>query len=414
MSIKRKIKEWYSDTYSLLKTVFGNGEENAPINSVMEYRERMKNYKRQSIVRTTVIAAAAVMVLFGVKYVVDHWKYENYKIITEVHQKESTTVKYTEMANNILKYGGDEVSLLNRQNTVMWNSPQTMDNPEVDICKEYCVVYDKKGTRMSIFNQNGKVGEIQTKLPVMKAKIASQGVVAAVLEEKDTTWINLYDAQGNEIATMKTRIDSPGFPVDLELSDDGLLLAVAYVKVEDYKPSSYVAFYNFGSTGKNQMDNLVSAYSYSGVIIPDIEYLENSHFAAVADNGFIVYKGKQIPEEKYKMTTEEEIMSVFFEENSIGMIFKNDKGNIPYKMNLYKHNGKLKWSVGVDISYDAVMVSDGRILLYNKNEFSVYTLKGACRYYGAVQEGNLRGMFKVAGNRYLMIMDEGNQTIKLT
>lgn len=414
MSIKRKIKEWYSDTYSLLKTVFGNGEENAPINSVMEYRERMKNYKRQSIVRTTVIAAAAVMVLFGVKYVVDHWKYENYKIITEVHQKESTTVKYTEMANNILKYGGDEVSLLNRQNTVMWNSPQTMDNPEVDICKEYCVVYDKKGTRMSIFNQNGKVGEIQTKLPVMKAKIASQGVVAAVLEEKDTTWINLYDAQGNEIATMKTRIDSPGFPVDLELSDDGLLLAVAYVKVEDYKPSSYVAFYNFGSTGKNQMDNLVSAYSYSGVIIPDIEYLENSHFAAVADNGFIVYKGKQIPEEKYKMTTEEEIMSVFFEENSIGMIFKNDKGNIPYKMNLYKYNGKLKWSVGVDISYDAVMVSDGRILLYNKNEFSVYTLKGACRYYGAVQEGNLRGMFKVAGNRYLMIMDEGNQTIKLT
>lgn len=414
MSIKRKIKEWYSDTYSLLKTVFGNGEENAPINSVMEYRERMKNYKRQSIVRTTVIAAAAVMVLFGVKYVVDHWKYENYKIITEVHQKESTTVKYTEMANNILKYGGDEVSLLNRQNTVMWNSPQTMDNPEVDICKEYCVVYDKKGTRMSIFNQNGKVGEIQTKLPVMKAKIASQGVVAAVLEEKDTTWINLYDAQGNEIATMKTRIDSPGFPLDLELSDDGLLLAVAYVKVEDYKPSSYVAFYNFGTAGKNQMDNLVSAYSYSGVIIPDIEYLENSHFAAVADNGFIVYKGKQIPEEKYKMTTEEEIMSVFFEENSIGMIFKNDKGNIPYKMNLYKYNGKLKWSVGVDISYDAVMVSDGRILLYNKNEFSVYTLKGACRYYGAVQEGNLRGMFKVAGNRYLMIMDEGNQTIKLT
>lgn len=414
MSIKRKIKEWCSDTYSLLKTVFGNGEENTPINSVMEYRERMNKYKRKSIVRTTVIAAAAVMVLFGVKYVVDHWKYENYKIITEFHQEESTTVKYTEMANNILKYGGDEVSLLNRQNTVMWNSPQTMNNPEVDICEEYCVVYDKKGTRMSVFNQNGKVGDIQTKLPVMKAKVASQGVVAAVLEEKDTTWINLYDAQGNEIATIKTRIDSPGFPVDLELSDDGLLLAVAYVKVEDYKPSSYVAFYNFGTTGRNQMDNLVSAYSYSGVIIPDIEYLENSHFAAIADNGFIVYKGKQIPEEKYKMTTEEEIMSVFFEENSIGMIFRNDDESIPYKMNLYKYNGKLKWSVEVEIPYDKITVSDGRILLYNKNEFSVYTLKGACRYYGAVQEGNLRGMFKVAGNRYLMIMNEGNQTIKLT
>ena len=414
MSIKRKIKEWCSDTYSLLKTVFGNGEENTPINSVMEYRERMKRYKRKSIVRTTVIVAVMALVLFGVKYVVDHWEYKNYKIITEFHQEESSTVKYTEMANNILKYGGDEVSLLNRQNTAMWNSPQTMDNPEVDVCEEYCVVYDKKGTKMSVFNQSGKVGEIQTKLPVMKAKVASQGVVAAVLEEKDTTWINLYDAQGNEIATIKTRIDSPGFPVDLELSDDGLLLAVAYLKVEDYKPASYVAFYNFGTTGRNQMDNLVSAYTYSGVMIPDIEYMENSHFAAITDNGFIVYKGKQIPEEKYKMTTEEEIMSVFFEENSIGMIFRNDDESIPYKMNLYKYNGKLKWSVEVEIPYDKITVSDGRILLYNKNEFSVYTLKGACRYYGAVQEGNLRGMFKVAGNRYLMIMNEGNQTIKLT
>lgn len=414
MSIKQKIKLWWSDTYSLLKTVIGNGEEDTPINSVMEYRERIKRYKRKSIVRTTVIVAVMALVLFGVKYVVDHWEYKNYKIITEFHQEESSTVKYTEMANNILKYGGDEVSLLNRQNTAMWNSPQTMDNPEVDVCEEYCVVYDKKGTKMSVFNQSGKVGEIQTKLPVMKAKVASQGVVAAVLEEKDTTWINLYDAQGNEIATIKTRIDSPGFPVDLELSDDGLLLAVAYLKVEDYKPASYVAFYNFGTTGRNQMDNLVSAYTYSGVMIPDIEYMENSHFAAITDNGFIVYKGKQIPEEKYKMTTEEEIMSVFFEDNSIGMIFRSNDENIPYNMNLYNYNGKLDWSVGVAIPYDEIMVSDGRILLYNKNEFSIYTLKGACRYYGAVQEGNLRGMFKVAGNRYLMIMNEGNQTIKLT
>lgn len=414
MSIKQKIKLWWSDTYSLLKTVIGNGEEDTPINSVMEYRERIKRYKRKSIVRTTVIVAVMALVLFGVKYVVDHWEYKNYKIITEFHQEESSTVKYTEMANNILKYGGDEVSLLNRQNTAMWNSPQTMDNPEVDVCEEYCVVYDKKGTKMSVFNQSGKVGEIQTKLPVMKAKVASQGVVAAVLEEKDTTWINLYDAQGNEIATIKTRIDSPGFPVDLELSDDGLLLAVAYLKVEDYKPASYVAFYNFGTTGRNQMDNLVSAYTYSGVMIPDIEYMENSHFAAITDNGFIVYKGKQIPEEKYKMTTEEEIMSVFFEDNSIGMIFRSNDENIPYNMNLYNYNGKLDWSVGVEIPYDEIMVSDGRILLYNKNEFSIYTLKGACRYYGAVQEGNLRGMFKVAGNRYLMIMNEGNQTIKLT
>ena len=414
MSIKQKIIDWWDDTRSLLNDILASDEqEKTPIISVMVYRERLKKYKMKSVVRTTLIVGVVAAAAFGTKYVIDHWEYKDYKVITEYYQEEASTVKYTEMANNILKYGGDEVSLLNRQNTVMWNSPQTMDNPEVDVCQQYCVVYDKKGTKMSIFNQNGKVGDIQTELPVTKAKVASQGVVAAVLEDKDTTWINLYDAQGNEIATVKTRIDSPGFPVDLELSDDGLLLAVSYLKVEDYKPASYVAFYNFGTTGRNQMDNLVSAYTYAGVIIPDIEYMDDSRFVAIMDDGFVVYKGNQIPEEECTVNTEEEIISVFFDEDAVGMVFRGDDDE-PYRMDLYKLNGKLKWSAGIEIAFDEITVSGERILLYSKNEFAIYTMKGICRYKGALQEGNLREIFKIAGNRYLMIMNEGNQTIKLS
>ena len=161
------------------------------------------------------------------------------------------------------------------------------------------------------------------------------------------------------------------------------------------------------------MDNLVSAYTYAGVIIPDIEYMDDSRFVAIMDDGFVVYKGKQIPEEECTVNTEEEIISVFFDEDAVGMVFRGDDDE-PYRMDLYKLNGKLKWSAGIEIAFDEITVSGERILLYSKNEFAIYTMKGICRYKGALQEGNLREIFKIAGNRYLMIMNEGNQTIKLS
>ena len=74
------------------------------------------------------------------------------------------------------------------------------------------------------------------------------------------------------IATGKTRIDSPGYPVDLDVSDNGELLVVSYVYVDGNTPTSYVAFYNFGSTGQNQMDNMVSGYTYPDVLVPQVQW----------------------------------------------------------------------------------------------------------------------------------------------
>lgn len=50
-----------------------------------------------------------------------------------------------------------------------------MNNPVVDVCQGYCVVYDKNGSEMVIFNEKGKVGNIQTNLPILKVRVASQG-----------------------------------------------------------------------------------------------------------------------------------------------------------------------------------------------------------------------------------------------
>lgn len=380
----------------------------------MKIKQKMKELRgKKALLLTAGIIIVCVFLIIGGKYLMDHWTYSGYKVVTETVQEDTISTNYIEFGDNILKYGGDEVSLLSRQGEILWNEPQTIDNPMVDICGEYCVVYGKNGTTMSVFNMSGKKGSIQTGMPVLKAKVAGQGVVAAVLEDGETTWINLYDVDGEEIVTGKTRVDSPGYPVDLAISDNGLLLCVSYLKVENNKPASYVAFYNFGNTGQNQMDNMVSGYTYAGTLVPDVEYLGNSRAVAFRDDGFEIYQGKQIPEEVKTVKVEDEILAVCSDDSYIGIVCRETGKSSDYRMDIYNSRGELECSTGVDMAFDHMAISKDQILLYNNNEFAVYTTKGVCRYQGAMKEGNLQSFFKVARNRYMAVLDGGVETIKL-
>ncbi len=402
--MKQKIKE----IFALFES-----QDNAPINSVMEYRERMKRQKTKAFLKTAAIVVLVAGTVIFTKHKIDHWSYTGYEIITDSMQDVTMSAKYTEFGENLLKYGGDEISLLNRQEQVLWTISETMNSPVVEVCENACLVYDKKGTIFSVFDMDGQLGTIHTTLPILKAKVAKQGVVAAILEDGDTTWVNVYNTKGEIIVTSKTRMENPGYPVDISLSSDGLLMGVSYVKVENNKISTYVTFYNFGHTGQNQVDNIVSTYNYGDMLIPDIEYLDEKHAVAFGEDGFYIYKGQQIPEEQEKITVNAEIVSVFHKDSYIGLILRNKSSEAPYQMELYNLNGKKKWSVPLESLFDTVKISQNEILLYNSTNFAVYSIKGVCRFEGAIEEGLLHGLFKVARNRYMAVLNSGIETFKL-
>lgn len=414
--MKQKIKDLWDKRPSLphpfRKKEVGDQKE-APVSSVQEYKEKISRRRVKALIRIGVLAAVLALAVIGVKLTVDRWKYSDYKVVTASEQEDTISTQYTELDENILKYSSDDVTLLNRQGDVMWNNPHQMDNPEVDTCQEACVVYDKKGTSMAVYNISGKIGDIQTGLPILKARVAKQGVVAAILEDGETTWVNVYGADGSEIVTGKTRIDSPGYPVDLSISEDGLLMAVSYLNVKENKPASYVAFYNFGNTGQNQMDNMVSAYTYADMLVPQVVYLDSSRAVAFREDGFVIYRGKQIPEEQVTVKVKDEILGTFCGDDSIGLIFRETNGDDPYRMEIYNTSGKLKYSVGLDVGFDKIVVSKDQVLLYNNHEFAVYTMKGICRYEGSLKEGSLQNLFKLSRNRYMVVTEGGIETIKL-
>lgn len=412
--MKQKMKKIGQKIREKLFPVRDISRETVPVNSVDQYKEILKTRKKRMLIRVGAGAAAVILLVTTGILTARNWTYGSYRVISASEREDTLSTRYTEFQDFVLKYSTDDAALLDKNGELIWDDPLEMENPVVDICGGACVIYDKGGRTMAVYTSEGKLGSVETSLPILKARTASQGVVAAVLEDGETTWINFYEPDGSEIATAKTRIDSPGYPVDLDVSQDGMLMIVSYLTVKDNQPATYTAFYNFGNTGQNQMDNMVSGYTYTDVVSPRVCYFNTSRAAAFRDDGFVLYDGKQIPEEMTTVQVEEEIVSSFYSETYIGLIFRNESGEDPYRMDLYSISGKKIFSETFDFAYENVKISKDQILLYNSNEFAVYTTYGVCRYQGTLKEGTIQDIFKVDGNRYMVILENGIQTVKLS
>ena len=248
---------------------------------------------------------------------------------------------------------------------------------------------------------------------IVKAKVSKSGLVAAILDGGDDTWIDFYGTDGSLIAENQTKIDDPGYPLDIAVSEDGVIMMVTYQFVDGSDTTSYVAFYNFGDVGQNEDDRIVSGYKYEGVVVPQIQYLDNNRSVALKDNGFTIYHGSQIPKEVKTVKVDKEIVSTFYDNDMIGLVFKNDSKDKQYTMEVYTTDGKLKFKENFNIPYTTIKLSGGNILMYNSSQMCVMNSRGVQKYLGSV-DGTIKDFFKIGMNRYLLVLDSGVEIIKLS
>lgn len=393
----------------------GNEEQPRPVKRKGKRRHRRRLLRRLKNARLLLVVLIIVAALLLVKTVLDMRTSSSYSVLSLSEREASTQTTYLSFAGAVLHYSSDGAVLASADGTQIWNETYVMKTPVASANDDAVVIYDQEGTTMCVFNGKGLMGTVTTELPILKARVSSQGMVAAILEDKETTWINFYSPEGETIATGKTRIDSPGYPVDLDVSDNGELLVVSYVYVDGNTPTSYVAFYNFGTTGQNQMDNMVSGYTYADVLVPQVRFLADDTAAAIRDNGVTLYKGAQIPAESFTTDEETEIVSCFVSESSVGLVTANREENSddPYRLKLYNFSGKLIADKGFQAEYTTIRADGERILLYNDKQLSIFDLSGHEKFHGVIEEGAIQDVCTISKDRFLVVMNESIATIKI-
>ena len=375
-----------------------------------DYNKKRSRHKRNAVKRTIITAVAVVAAIAAVGFYMEKRSYHNYKIVQSSEQEDVISTSYVEMDGDILRYSPDGVSLVSDKMNTLWSETYQMQNPMADVNGTRAVIADKDGTELEIYDKSGSV---TTSYSIIKARVSKSGMVAAILDGGDDTWINFYSTDGSLIAENQTKVDDPGYPLDVAVSDDGVVMMVTYQFVEGSDTTSYVAFYNFGDVGQNEDDRIVSGYKYEGVVVPQIQYLDNNQSVALKDNGFTLYQGSQIPKEVKTVEVDQEIVSTFFDNDMIGLVFKNDSKDKQYTMEVYTTDGKLKFQQDFNIPYTTIKLSGGNILMYNSSQMCVMNSRGVQKYVGSV-DGTIKDFFKIGWNRYLLVLDSGVDVIKLS
>ena len=281
---------------------------------------------RRIKIYTVLIAIAVLAVLTFVFYL--NWKskvYVDYEVVQQTEWTKSSDSRCLNLAGTLFTYSNDGMSCTDTKGKVIWNQTYEMQNPIVRTCKKTVAVGDYNGRSIYISDTQGILGMIETTMPIRDFCVSSNGIVAAVLDDSTVTAIHLYSTKG-EHAYFKTTMSQSGYPIAIDISDDGTQVAVSYIKADNGQLSSSIGFYNFSAVGQNYTDNLVSGYGYADAVVPMVHYMENDTVFAVADNRLMYFKGRQKPESILDTLISEEIRSVFYDKNHVGIVFFNPTG----------------------------------------------------------------------------------------
>lgn len=391
-----------------LKNIFNFENRDPGEDVIAEFRHSLKRIhlsKTPLILGIFIVAAAA-----GIFFILNHAD-QNYNVLATIENEDTQSSEYIQMRDDLLKYGNEGVSLLSQSGAALWNQTYDMSDPAASLLEDTAVIYDRRGTSMYVVKKDGPVGPISTDFPIVRAEVTLSGSVAAILEDGEKTWVNYYASDGSLIVENQTRMENNGYPMDLAVSPDGTVVAVSYLMVESGTISSHVVFYNFGQAGQGQVDNVVAEFTYEDTVVPDLVYFGTGTCVAFRDDGFSVFQGTDIPEERQNTEINTQMVSLFYNEEYFGIVTGGEEES--YSMALYEPGGRERCSREFDMEYQNISVSGERIILWDNTKVEMYDLSGKLKFQGDILEGTVRNLFQMSRNRYLLISDEGIKMIRL-
>lgn len=365
-------------------------------------KTQAKKHKRGVLKRWTVTGILAIMIIGGTWLLVKNRSYTSVHEAASYEDETSDTNRYAQFADGIVRYSRDGVVFLNRKNEEQWIQPSQMQNPIIDVNEETFAVADSGGNSILVFTEEGLKGEMETTLPIEKMSVSNQGIISVILKNESAPMIVSYDATGNILVEHQVTVSNTGYPLALDMSRDGMTLAVSYLYTKEGALKSKVAFYDFGEAGKNKTDNQVSLEEYEGEIIPEVYFMDESTSVAVSDGSFIIYEGKDAPQKKKEVQLNQEIKSVFHTDEYIGFILLN-KGKSGYEARLYNKAGKQIMNKAFTGEYSNIKMVKDEIIMFSGSKCCIITKKGVQRFKGDLKSDALEVIPTVGVNRYLVM-----------
>ena len=375
----------------------------------MEQQNKEKRKLKMNRMQWTIAAGVLILAVVLVYALVKNNKVaSSYEVVTSMSRGDDTSVYYCMMRKGMVKYSKDGVAMTNKSGTVLWNQTYEMASSTMTSAGDYVAVGDIGANTIYIFNEYGQLGHVSTDVPIQEIQISEQGVVAAVLSDTSSNYINLYDKQGNSLGSIKASLENTGYPLAIALSPDASKLAVSYLIVNSGSMQSRIVFYDFSDV---EGDHLLDTQELEG-LYPKAAFLDSREVVLFGEKGFVLYQA-----DSKKIETQEnfesEINSVFCTDQKLGFIFKNEDDNGKYRMEIYNKAGKKSSTYYFDLDYSGLTADDDEVILYNDEEMLIYQMGGRVRFRGTFNTAVTGVMPSWEDGLYWLIDDQSLREIRI-
>ena len=365
-----------------------NASKTKQVSAYYDYEDddaRVKDNHKEAVIKHKLRVAAIVIIIAIIIAVVaaiavkniDNTQYTTYTVENSLNREDLESSAYLAYQSGYIRYSNDGISYYNVDGVAQWNQTFSMQKPSVKICEDIIAVADIDGTKVYTFDSQGLISSIDTSLTVLQIAVAKNGMVAAVLEDNNANYINMYDKSGDKVYSVKTTLAGDGYPLDIDVSSDATKLMASFVYVSGESIKTHVVFYNFSEVGQNVTERVVGGFDHYGdVIVGDVEFITNDIAVAVGENVVSIYKIKEYPSLEKEITINEEIEKVFFSEKYIGVMVDNSSVGDLYKLMVYNTSGNQVCEMTFNTKYDNLSFDDNSIVLNNSSSILLSNMTG--------------------------------------
>lgn len=379
----------------------------------LEFEHKIKAHRRGRAIRILSVSIVVVLFVAAVLYLWNNSVYTSYTEISSVPKVNSNTSTHVNHNGRVLSYSKDGISCVDTKGNVVWNETYQMQNPIVEVNGNAVAVGDYNGHVIFVMDEKGKVGEIDTNLPIRDLCVSKTGIVAAVLEDNKVTRLNLYNSKGKELVKSESRMSQNGYPVAVALSDSGEVMEVSYLYVDSGTVKSSVAFYNFSDVGQNSVDRLVSGNEYADTIIPIVGFSGKDTAYAVGSGRISFYQGADKPVSIAEKLLNEEIQAVYTGDEYVGLVYIDTTGAALYRIDVYDKKGNVVLIQSIDIDYHDILIQKNSIVIYNNTECVMYSMSGKEKYRGTFGKSVILLVPSNKTNRFVMVTSDSIDIIEL-
>ncbi len=347
------------------------------------------------------ILAAVLVVLYIFS------SYSDYEEMSSLELANEAETTYVDFRENLLSYSRDGAFYTDYSGNLIWNETYEMNEPRMKTCGERLLLYDRQGTRILIMSPTGKEGEFSTTLPIMNADVAATGEVSVLMQDGSTGYVTLFSADGETEASGEVHTANTGYPIAVAISSDGKKMCLSLINLNDGDVKSTLNFYDFTSEGASKKDNITGSFSYSDMVIPEIDFVDEDKLVAFGDTEIVVYTSGDTPKVSSEIFLHDGIVSVFHNDSYIGTINAAGAGN---ELKVWSLSGNEQYTYPVDVSYtrcefnknDEVMLTDGEdvaiVKMFGVEKFKYHFSEGfyqlipweSSRSYVMVQKGAIK------------------------